>query len=294
MKIHTIDLEFEGLNRAIAAFLVESGETRILIETGPESTRETLLGKLKVLGCNPVELDAVFVTHIHLDHAGAAGWFANQGIPLYLHPKAERHLLDPTRLIASARMVYGDQFDNLWGDMTPAPAESVHAIPAGFIQTVGELSIEALETPGHAFHHYAFALGNTCFAGDAAGACITGSDFISVTSAPPQFDLAHTLNSIDLLKSRDFDILYLTHFGSVLSPKQHLSDYREAVELNAEFIRQRLEENMDPESLKVAYQAFCMEQAFGVETARETWDILQKVNSADMCAEGIRLFWENK
>ena len=137
-------------------------------------------------------------------------------------------------------------------------------------------------------------MGNTCFAGDAAGACITGSDFISVTSAPPQFDLAHTLNSIDLLKSRDFDILYLTHFGSVLSPKQHLSDYREAVELNAEFIRQRLEENMDPESLKVAYQAFCMEQAFGVETARETWDILQKVNGADMCAEGIRLFWENK
>tara|TARA_B100000925_G_scaffold65207_1_gene44237 strand:+ start:5626 stop:6525 length:900 start_codon:yes stop_codon:yes gene_type:complete len=291
MEIHTIDLEFEGMHQAIAAFLVESGETRILIETGPESTREILLGKLTALGCSPTELDAVFVTHIHLDHAGAAGWFAKQGIPLYLHPNAERHIVDPTRLIESARMVYGDQFENLWGGMTPAPEESVHAIPTGSIQTVGELSIEALETPGHAFHHYAYALGNTCFAGDAAGASIRGTDFISVTSAPPQFHLTHTLNSIDLLKGRDFDEIYLTHFGSVTSPEQHLSDYRKAVELNAEFIRQRLEERMDPESLKIAYQAFCMEQAFRVETERETWKVLQSVNSTDMCAEGIRLFW---
>lgn len=292
MLIHTIDLDFEGLHQAIAAFLVESGETRILIETGPESTRERLLCKLAALGCNPAELDAVFVTHIHLDHAGAAGWFAKLGIPLYAHPKAVRHLVDPSRLIASARTVYGDQFDNLWGAMIPAPPESVHALRAGAIQTVGELSIEAIETPGHAFHHYAYALGNNCFAGDAAGARIRGSDFISVTSAPPQFHLAHTLNSIDLLKSRNFDTFFLTHFGAVTSPKQHLSDYREAVELNVEFIRQRLQEQMDPESLKIAYQAFCMEQAFRVETARETWEILQRINSTDMCADGIRLFLE--
>ncbi|NRB76501.1 MAG: MBL fold metallo-hydrolase [Verrucomicrobiales bacterium] len=294
MQIHTIDLEFQDTRHAIAAFLVESGETKVLIETGPESTRDQLLGKLTELGCPASDLDAVFVTHIHLDHAGAAGWFAKEGIPLYVHHKGARHLVDPSRLIESARMIYAERFDSLWGEMTPAPEEQVHLLEGGETIEVGELAIEVLETPGHAFHHHAFAVNTVCFTGDAAGARLPGSEYISVTSAPPQFHLEHTLASVDMIAAREFEKLYLTHFGAIDDPSGHLKDYRRAVELNAEFIRQRLEEQMDPDSLRIAYQAFCMEQAFRVEAPREIWETLQLINGTDMCADGIRLFWEKQ
>jgi len=292
MQIHTIDLEFQGANQAIAAFLLETSSTKVLIETGPESTRNLLLSKLEDLGCPASELSAVFVTHVHLDHAGAAGWFAKEGIPLYVHHKGARHLIEPTRLIESARMVYGERFDSLWGEMLPAPQDSVHSLDGGETVPVGDLSMEVIETLGHAFHHHAFAIGSICFTGDAAGARLPGCEYTSVTSAPPQFHLEHNLASIDLLADRGFEALYLTHFGIVESPASHLKDYRQAVELNAEFVRQRLEERMDSDSLQIAYQAFSMEQAFRVTTPREVWETLQVVNGTDMCADGIRLYWE--
>ena len=294
MQIHTIDLEFQDTRHAIAAFLVESGETKVLIETGPESTRDQLLGKLTELGCHARELDAVFVTHIHLDHAGASGWFGKEGIPLYVHHRGACHLIDPSRLVKSARMIYAERFDSLWGGMIPAPEEQVNSLEGGEVIEVGELSIEVLETPGHAFHHHAFAVNSACFTGDAAGARLPGCENISVTSAPPQFHLAHTLASIDLIAGREFETLYLTHFGAVDDPSGHLSDYRRAVELNAEFIRQRLEEKMDPDSLRIAYEAFCLEQAFRVKAPMEILETLQLINGTDMCADGIRLFWEKQ
>ena len=294
MQIHTIDLEFQDTRHAIAAFLVESGETKVLIETGPESTRDQLLGKLTELGCHARELDAVFVTHIHLDHAGASGWFGKEGIPLYVHHRGACHLIDPSRLVKSARMIYAERFDSLWGGMIPAPEEQVNSLEGGEVIEVGELSIEVLETPGHAFHHHAFAVNSACFTGDAAGARLPGCENISVTSAPPQFHLAHTLASIDLIAGREFETLYLTHFGAVDDPWGHLKDYRRAVEVNAEFIRQRLEEEMDPDSLRIAYEAFCLEQAFRVKAPMEIMETLQLINGTDMCADGIRLFWEKQ
>tara|TARA_R110000850_G_scaffold92555_4_gene196417 strand:+ start:1412 stop:2311 length:900 start_codon:yes stop_codon:yes gene_type:complete len=294
MQIHTIDLKFQDTAGAIASFLVESREGRFLVEVGPESTRAELLDSLAKLDCQPSDLSGVLVTHIHLDHAGAAGWFGQQGIPVYVHRRGGRHLADPSRLIDSARQVYGDRFDSLWGGMLPVPADCLHELEDGDRVNLAGLEIEVIETPGHAFHHHAFAIGDVVFAGDAAGARAEGSSYLSVTSAPPQFDLSHTLSSIDKLAARDFTSLYLTHFGKVSEVATHLKDYRDAVELNATFVKQRLEERMDPESLQIAYQAFNLEQAFRVETPKPSWETLQLVNGTDMCADGIRLFWEKE
>src|SRR5690606_12270666 len=107
MRVETIDLEFQGVRGGIAAYLVEGDEGRLLIETGPESTRARLLAELEARGTAPTDLKGVFVTHVHLDHAGAAGWFAAQGVPVHVHPRGARHLVDPTRLVGSARSVYG-------------------------------------------------------------------------------------------------------------------------------------------------------------------------------------------
>jgi len=295
MRVHTIDLEFQGLPGVIASYLIEGDGGVFLVETGPESTRRVLESKLKDLGYTPADLDAVFVTHIHLDHAGAAGAFAAVGVPVYVHPKGSKHLIDPTRLIESARMVYGEEFDELWGEMTPAPAANVHEMRDGEIVEIAGIPVQAIETPGHAFHHHAYLVGaNAVFAGDAAGARLEGAAYTSVTSAPPQFHLEHSLASIDkIVKINSLD-LYLTHFGKVDEPVGHLSDYLDAVELNAIFVLQRIEEGMGVDALKIAYQAFQMEQAFRAGLPRESWARYQAVNGTDMCADGIRLYWEKK
>lgn len=292
MKIKTLDLHFQNRPQAIAAFLVEGPEGAVLIETGPESCRETLMNGLAELGHSPETIAAVFVTHIHLDHAGGAGWWAEQGIPLYVHPKGARHLIDPTRLEESARQVYGERFDELWGAMVAAPAEKVIPLEDGESVAVAGIEIEALETPGHCFHHHAYRIGSTIFSGDSAGAKLDASDFISVTSAPPQFHLEHTLASIEKLKALEPEALYLTHFGKVENPAAHLEAYKDVVDLNAFFVKQRLDEGMDPESLHIAYEAFQMEQAFRAQVPSPIWETLQEVNGTAMCADGIRLYWE--
>jgi glyoxylase-like metal-dependent hydrolase (beta-lactamase superfamily II) len=294
MEIEVIDLEFQGHRRAIATFLVRGPEGVILIESGPESCREKLLLELSAREIEPADISALFVTHVHLDHAGAAGWFAARGVPVFVHPKGAKHLVDPARLEESARTVYGDRFDSLWGAMVPAPEENVHEIAHGEKQVIAGLLIEAIDTPGHAFHHHAFAIDDAIFAGDSSGARIDESGFISVTSAPPQFDLESTLNSIELLRARGESRLFLTHFGEIEEPQEHWANYRDAVELNALFVKQRLEEGMDEDSLRIAYQAFQMEQTFRCHTPRESWATLQEINGTDMCADGIRMYWQRK
>jgi glyoxylase-like metal-dependent hydrolase (beta-lactamase superfamily II) len=294
MEVNVIDLQFQGMPGVIAAYLVEGEGGHVLIETGPESTRESLLAGMRARGVEPGDLAGVFVTHIHLDHAGAAGWFAGQGVPVHVHEKGARHLVDPSRLVESARMVYRDRFDALWGEMVPAAAELVVALSDGAVTEIAGLSIEAISTPGHAFHHHVYRIGGAVFAGDAAGARLEGNPFTSVTSAPPQFDLEHTLASIERLRSLGPDALFLTHFGAVPDPEAHLVAYHDAVEMNAIFIRQRLEEGFDALSLQVAYEAFQFEQAFRHRLPRERRDHFEAINGAAMCADGIRLYWEKR
>ena len=234
----------------------------------------------------------MFITHAHLDHAGAGGWWAQRGADLYVHPKAARHLTDPSKLIASARSVFGDAFDSLWGEMSPAPEQRVAILADGETVACGELSVEAIDTPGHAFHHHAFAIGDVVFAGDVAGARLAGSNYTSVTSAPPQFHLESYLDSIDKLAKRNFSKIYLTHFGEVTEVREHLVSYRAAVIGSAEMVRALIRDGNDAASIQIAYQAFQMEQAFKAELPRALWDDYQLANGTDMCADGLRMYWE--
>lgn len=294
MEVEPIDLKFQGRSSLIASFLVRSGEGAFLIETGPESTREHLVASLAERGLCPADLRGILVTHIHLDHAGAAGWFANEGVPVYVHPKGAPHLVDPSRLIESARAVYGARFDSLWGTMIPAPASRIIPLSDCESVSVAGLEVTAIETPGHAFHHHAFSIEGSLFAGDAAGARLPGGGYTSVTAAPPQFHLEHTVASVRKLAGLKASHLYLTHFGEVAEVAAHLDAYCETVELNTEFVRQRLIEGFDAESLAVAYEAFQLEQAFRLGLPPSLWEKFQLVNGTAMCADGIRLFWQKR
>jgi len=294
MDVVTIDLEFQGVKGGIAAYLLQDKGGAFLIETGPESTLDRLVAGLAAHGLSPEDLQGVFVTHIHLDHAGAAGWFASRGVDVHVHTRGARHLVDPGRLLESARGVYGDRFDALWGGMTPAPAARVKALADGESVEIAGLKVTAHETPGHAFHHHVFAIGGTLFTGDATGARLGGSPYLSVTSAPPQFHLEHTLASLEKLAALSPDRLFLTHFGEVSNPAAHFAAYRDAVELNAEFVRRRMHEGFSGDALAVAYEAFQLEQAYRLGMNPLLWPDYQIINGSEMCADGMRHFWEGR
>jgi glyoxylase-like metal-dependent hydrolase (beta-lactamase superfamily II) len=156
MKIHTIDLHFMGVEKSIAAFAVEGPEGIVLIECGPYSTISHLEDGLKNVGIALADIKHLFLSHIHFDHAGAAWALAASGTMVYVHPVGLPHLAAPDKLYNSARQIYGDQMDVLWGKMEAIPAEQLYAPADGEVIAAGGLRFKAIYTPGHATHHIAW------------------------------------------------------------------------------------------------------------------------------------------
>ncbi len=225
MTIHTIDLQFQGAVGVISAYLLVSGREMALVETGPASCRTALLAGLEALGVEPHSIGKIFLTHIHLDHSGDAGWWAQRGAQVYVHPLGAPHLIEPSKLIESASRIYGERMDSLWEEILPAPADCVHVLHDEDAVKVGEHTLIAWDTPGHAKHHLAFCCGGDCFTGDVAGVRLDESRYLSVASAPPQFDLPEYLKSVQRLRGGAFTRLHLTHFGTVMDVDWHLAEY---------------------------------------------------------------------
>lgn len=290
MQIHTLDLLFLGTPGLIAAYLVESDGEYALIETGPGSTLATLRAAIRDVGVDESLIKKVFLTHIHLDHAGAAGWFAQRGATLYCHPNAARHLIDPAKLIRSARMVYGDQMDSLWGEMLPAPAEYVNILQDTQRVPLGSSEIIAWDTPGHARHHHAFIIGGVCFTGDAAGARLQDSRYLSVTAAPPQFDPTAYVRTVDRLAAAHFQSLYLTHFGRVDDVDWHLATYRERITEVYQRVSADFAAGVSEEENRRRYAAAEHEIALRTGMSEELWRKSENANVTSMCADGVRLY----
>ncbi|MCW0221291.1 MAG: MBL fold metallo-hydrolase, partial [Prosthecobacter sp.] len=271
MTVHTIDLHFQNTPGLIAAYLIESNGELALIETGPGSTLPRLCRAITDLGFQVENIRHVLVTHIHLDHAGSAGWWAQQGAQVYCHPNALRHLMDPSRLMESARMVYADQMDTLWGEMLPAPEERVTALEDGQSVKVGAVSITAWDTPGHARHHHAYVVGDVCFTGDVAGLRLQNSGYLSVTAAPPQFDPPAYIASVDRLLAADFKSLYLAHFGIISDVRAHLTRYRQRIEEVHQQVRTWVNEGCSAEEIRLRYHDTEQAQSNAAGLTPEDW-----------------------
>ena len=151
-----------GIPGCTAAFLIETTEGPILVESGPASSLPYLRKGISDAGFNPEDIRHVLLTHIHLDHAGAAGWFAQNGAHIHVHPVGAPHLIDPSRLNASARRIYGDSLDSLLGEMEACPEQMVNAVHDSEDITIGEATFTAIETPGHAIHHHSWSVQLAC------------------------------------------------------------------------------------------------------------------------------------
>jgi len=255
----TIDLAYHGLDEADAVFLFRTDRGPVLVESGPAVTLETLRTGLRSHGVDPTDIHAILLTHIHLDHAGAAGWFADHGAEVHVHPFGARHLSDPSRLNASARRIYGDELDVIFGELLRCPTNKVHAVEDGDRLDFGDVAFTAIETPGHARHHHAWSTEldgeRICFTGDVAAMRLPGTDFPLFPLAPPEFELEPWLASIARIAALDFDRLELTHFGRVDEPAAHLEIVRDRLVRETDFVRGLLEaDDLDDDARMGAYR----------------------------------------
>lgn len=292
MRIHTLDLRFQGRHGVIAAYLLEDAGAISLIDTGSGSTQESLFTEIRRCGFDPKQVGRVFVTHAHLDHAGVASWFAQHNAQIYCHPNAVRHLTDPARLNDSARTVFGEACDSLWGEMLPTPAERVTALVDGEVVRVGAFELTAWDTPGHARHHHAFVVGDCCFTGDVAGVRLDQSAYFSVAAAPPQFDPNAYMTSLDRLVAANFRRLYLTHFGEVTDVFAHLRAYRERVTEVFERVKAWSAVGTSDREMRIRYGEAESEAAHMCGVGQLLWERYELVCPTSICADGMRLFIE--
>ncbi len=289
MIVHTLDLHFQNTPGLIAAYVIETSSGLVLIETGPGSTLEKLRDGICALGLDEKNVRHVFVTHIHLDHAGSAGWWAQGGAQVYCHEKAARHLIDPAKLISSARQIYAERMDSLWGEMLPAPEERVTVLADGESVTVGDVTISAWDTPGHARHHHAFVIGDVCFTGDVAGMRLTGTNYLSVTAAPPQFEPVAYMTSVDRLARAGFRKLYLTHFGEITEVAAHLAEYRQRIQAVHEAVLRDHAAGLTTVQIRARYESREHTLATALGVTATDWERLEQSNNTNMCADGVHL-----
>ncbi len=287
MTITCIDQEFLGTPHVIASYLVQAPEGLILVETGPASTQVVLESKLRELGVTLEDIRHVLVTHIHLDHSGGAGYWARRGAKVYVHPKGAPHLIDPSKLLASASRIYLDRMEELWGDTIPAPAEQVIPLEEGSHRIAG-LEVRAWDTPGHAAHHLAFGIGGDLFTGDVAGVRLPGSEYVSVPAPPPEFHLETWHQSLEKLIELAPERLHLTHFGGDFEGLAHLRQLDTRLEECVEFVSERKE--LSTAELQAAYQKWDREQArrYGVDDI--AYQAYEKANPIFMSAQGIQRY----
>jgi glyoxylase-like metal-dependent hydrolase (beta-lactamase superfamily II) len=223
-----LDLEFQGRPGVIAAYLVTGAEGHTLIETGPGSTLGALERGVRAAGARLEEVTQLVVTHIHLDHAGAAGSLLRHlpAARLFLHPAGAAHMIDPSKLLASATRIYGDRMDRLWGAFEPCAADRVVVLADGESLRAGDRTLVALHTPGHASHHIALhdAERHTVFTGDVGGVRLQGASYVRPPTPPPDIDVEAWHASVDRLRALRPRALDLTHFGRFTDPARHLDE----------------------------------------------------------------------
>lgn len=217
-EIHTIDALMHGKEHNLSCYFLP-GERPTLVEPGPESSLDNVVGALEDLGVGPDDLAWIVVTHVHLDHGGGAGRMAERfpSATVVVHSEGARHLRDPERLVASATRVYGEQhMARLWGSMQPVPEDRLWAVDEGDrIDLGGGRHLEVMYTPGHAKHLMCLLDSDTggVFVGDAVGVTLPHSHLVRPTVPPPDIDPDLIVTQLERLRRRQVTSVNFAHFG---------------------------------------------------------------------------------
>lgn len=267
-----IDVKHLGNDRVIGAWLVDGH----LIDPGPESCVETLLAELA-----DERPRALLLTHIHFDHAGASGRLVERWpeLEVYVHERGAPHMADPSKLVASARQIWGEDFERLWGEVVPVPERNLRVLRGG--ESVGEFDVEYV--PGHAKHHVAYLHRPTghAYVGDVAGVRIPPSSVTRAPTPPPDIDVDAWLESLDRIEARRPSAVVLTHFGRVEEVDEQLAAVRDALRAQAELAKDADEADFIAELERIA--------AEGCDPA--TAERLTQAAGPDALYAGLKRYW---
>ncbi len=278
--MRAIDVRHLGRPHVICCWEVDG----LLVDPGPESSLDNLVEELG--GEQP---RAVLLTHIHLDHAAATGAMVERwpDLEVYVHERGAPHLIDPSKLLASAGRLYGDKLEYLWGRILPVPEANVTVLRGG--ETV--LGMRVAYTPGHASHHVAYLHeeSGTAFCGDVAACRIPPSKLVMPPTPPPDIDIELWLESLATIESWDPQLLGLTHFGPVEEPAAHLQTVREILRREADLAREMSAEDYEAD-LQRRVRAQLAAEGHGEEIVEE---LLQAVPTAYQYG-GLDRYWRKR
>ncbi len=282
MKIEIIDLDFMNTGRVIASFLLlgEDGGSAALVETGPTTCLDRLAAGLKEHGVSREDVRQVFVTHIHLDHAGASGHLSGllPNATFYVHEVGYPHLADPSKLVKSAARIYGERMEELWGEARPVPEDRLEILKDGEEMEAAGGALVAHDTPGHAYHHLAYLEPDSraLFTGDVAGIRLPGQSYVRPPTPPPEIDVDAWMQSIDYMRQIGPASLWPTHFGSYEDVGRHLGELEQRLQDWLLFVEGQMDEGADREEisdhLKAKGDAEMLAEGSGI-TESEHYDL---------------------
>ncbi|MEX2535742.1 MAG: MBL fold metallo-hydrolase [Trueperaceae bacterium] len=292
-----LDTVHQGMAGTVGVYLLPlEGGAFALVETGPGSTCGNLVESIAGTGFDLAALEHILLTHIHLDHAGAAGELARRsGALVHVHHRGAPHLADPSRLIESARRIYGERMDELWGTMEPIPKEQLRPLYDGDRVRLPGHRVEALETPGHAGHHAAYLLNDaTLFTGDAAGVRFPPAELIRPALPPPETDLEVWEASLAKMRACVPDRLLLTHFGEVQAADEHLAALPQRNQAWAEEVRKGMLAGEELPQLEDRIAELAEREFREAGLDEEVAGRHRVTSDAAMTAMGLQRYWRKK
>ncbi|GGM95487.1 MBL fold hydrolase [Thermopolyspora flexuosa] len=296
--VYEIDTRMAGFSGITAGYLI-LGDRPCLVETGTSTSAPTVIDALASLGVGPEDLATIVVTHIHLDHAGGVGDLARHypNAEIVVHEKGARHLADPSRLMASARMVWGDKLDVLFGTLTPTDAARIRALgDTGSIDLGGGRRLDSHYSPGHAKHHVGLLDSQTgdLYVGDAAGVYLPETGDLRPATPPPDFDLQTALNSIKLFGDLGPQRLLFSHYGPVDDVTATLERSAEELRVWVDVTKQAHAEGLDLDHAVAMVRDRTRERYAALSTDDpETAERFELLSGAPSNVAGI-LHWLNK
>jgi glyoxylase-like metal-dependent hydrolase (beta-lactamase superfamily II) len=295
--VYEIDTRMAGFSGITAGYLI-LGERPCLVETGTSTSAPVVIEALASLGVGPEDLATIVVTHIHLDHAGGVGDLAAHypSAEIVVHEKGARHLADPSRLMASARMVWGDKLDVLFGDLSPTEAARIRSLgDTGTVDLGGGRRLDSHYSPGHAKHHVGLLDSATgdLYVGDAAGVYLPETGDLRPATPPPDFDLKTALDSIALFDALGPQRLLFSHYGPVGDVKETLERSAEELRIWVDLTKQAHSEGLDLDHAVAMVRDRTRERYAALTADPDTVERFELLSGAPSNVAGI-LHWLNK
>jgi len=291
----TLDLDFLGRPGVIATAAIPCDGGVLLVDPGPTSCLPALTRALAVHGYGLGDVKALFLTHIHLDHAGVAGTLAQArpDLAVYVHAFGARHLAQPEKLLASATRLYGDDMERLWGAFLAVPDAALRPLAGGEVVQVAGRTFVVEHTPGHAVHHvtYVDRTDGVAYVGDTAGIVI--GDYVLAATPPPDIDLGLWHTSLDVIERAAPAALFLTHFGLVTAPQAHLARYRGVLDLTAVRARQAIRSGADDAVLKDEWVRWLRDDARQV-LGEDGAQAAEAAAPFDQIWQGLARYWRKR